>query len=77
MSNLSLRVDDSVIKELDQLAIATGRSKSYLVKEALKEYLPHEAWQVSEIKKSLIEANNRKFATDQQVSDVFNKWNPK
>ncbi len=77
MPILSLRVDSSVVKELDQLSAATGRSKSYLVKEALKEYLSHEAWQVSEIRESLSEAGNREFATDLQVEDTFNKWNPK
>jgi RHH-type transcriptional regulator, rel operon repressor / antitoxin RelB len=40
---LAVRLDPQMEKELEQLAAATGRSKSYCVKEALAAYLKDRA----------------------------------
>ena len=37
--SMSLRVSDEVFSELEKLAELTERSKSYLVKKAIKQYL--------------------------------------
>ena len=40
---LAVRLDPKMEKELEQLAAATGRSKSFYVKEALAAYLEERA----------------------------------
>ena len=57
MSVMSLRLPDELSDTLASLAHATGRSKSYLALDALREYLAREAWQVSEIQQAINEAD--------------------
>ena len=40
---LSVRLPDNLAKELSNIAIATERSKSFLVQKALEEYLQNQA----------------------------------
>ena len=74
MSVMSLRLPDELSDTLASLAHATGRSKSYLALDALREYLAREAWQVSDIQQAINEADAGDFASDEQVSSTLNKW---
>lgn len=38
-TTISLRLDEKTIKELEEIAKITDRSKSYLVREAIQQYL--------------------------------------
>jgi RHH-type rel operon transcriptional repressor/antitoxin RelB len=53
MSMMSVRLPDDLTTALADLATATGRTKSYLAIEALREYAERETWQVAKIKKVL------------------------
>ncbi len=74
MSVMSLRLPDEMADTLAILAKATGRSKSFLAIDALREYLAREAWQVSEIQRAVEEANAGDFATEEEVTAVMEKW---
>ena len=39
MQQINIRVDNALLNRLDHLAMRTGRTKSFYVKEALKEHL--------------------------------------
>ncbi|MDR1244854.1 MAG: DUF6290 family protein [Endomicrobium sp.] len=39
MQQINIRADDALINRLNRLATRTGRTKSFYVKEALKEHL--------------------------------------
>ncbi|QXI13361.1 CopG family ribbon-helix-helix protein [Pseudomonas zeae] len=75
MSVMSLRIPDEIADTLANLAKATGRTKSYLAVDALREYLAREAWQIEEIQKALKEADAGDFATDEEVRAIAEKWN--
>ncbi|MBT9266177.1 ribbon-helix-helix protein, CopG family [Pseudomonas sp. MG-9] len=75
MSVMSLRLPDEIADTLANLAKATGRSKSYLAVDALREYLAREAWQIEEIQQALKEADAGDFASADEVSTIANKWN--
>jgi predicted transcriptional regulator len=75
MSVMSLRIPDEIADTLANLAKATGRSKSYLAVDALREYLAREAWQIEEIQKALKEADAGDFASAEEVSAIAQKWN--
>jgi len=75
MSVMSLRLPDEIADTLANLAKATGRSKSYLAVDALREYLAREAWQIEEIQKALNEADAGDFASADDVRAITNKWN--
>lgn len=74
MSVMSLRIPDEMADTLAHLAKATGRSKSYLAVDALREYLAREAWQIEEIQKSLEEADAGDFASAEEVRTIAEKW---
>ncbi|AIC18512.1 MULTISPECIES: CopG family ribbon-helix-helix protein [Pseudomonas] len=74
MSVMSLRLPDDVADTLAHLAKATGRSKSFLAVDALREYLAREAWQINEIQKALTEAEAGDFASAEELDGVLNKW---
>jgi predicted transcriptional regulator len=67
---LTLRVPVEVKQQLDKLADATHRSKSWLAGEAIQRYLDLEAWQIGEIEQALAEADAGDFATDEELAAV-------
>lgn len=71
---VTLRVPVEIKEQLDRLADATHRSKSWLAGEAIRRYLDLEAWQIGEISKALAEADAGDFATDDEVSAVTAKY---
>jgi predicted transcriptional regulator len=50
---LSIRVDDVLNQQLDALAEATSRSKSYHINQALRRYVEEQAWQIAHVKAGL------------------------
>ena len=72
-ATLTLRVPVEVRNQLDKLAEATHRTKSYLVGEAIRQYLDLEAWQVGEIQRAIKEADAGDFASDDEVDAVLRK----
>ncbi len=74
MSVMSLRLPDEVAETLAVLAKATGRSKSFLAVDALREYLAREAWQIKEIQEALHEADAGDFASPEDVNAIAEKW---
>lgn len=73
-STLSIRVPADMKESLERLAQATGRSKSWLASEAIREYLAEQAWQVPEIEQAVKEANAGDFASDAEVRATVEKW---
>jgi len=60
--------------QLDKLAEATHRTKSYLAGEAIRKYLDLEAWQVGEIQQALKEADEGDFASADDVAAIMKKY---
>lgn len=73
---LSVRVGEDVIAQLEALAQATGRTKSFLASEAIDRYLETESWQVQAIKQTVTKANSSgaQFVDNDSVSDWLNTW---
>ncbi len=73
---LSVRVPPKSRKQLEELANATGRSKSFLAAEAIAFYLAAHSWQVKAIEKSIKKADSKKakFIKHETVSDWLNSW---
>ena len=73
-TNVTIRLDAALKKTLDRLAKATGRSRSFLAQDALRQYLDEQAWQVAEIRAAIKEADAGGFATEAEVKAVRTKW---
>jgi len=75
MAMMSMRLPDDLTKQLDVLANATGRSKSFLAGQAIRDYIERESWQIAEITQAIHEADNGDFASDDEVNSISAKWN--
>ena len=73
-ATLTLRVPVDVKDQLEKLAHATHRSKSYLAGEAIRHYLDLEAWQVGEIQLALKEADAGDFASAEEIDAIVRKY---
>jgi RHH-type rel operon transcriptional repressor/antitoxin RelB len=71
---LSLRLDKTILSDLEKLADSTKRPKTFLVEEALAEYLNQNAWQVAEIETAIAEADAGDFASEDEVETLTNKY---
>jgi predicted transcriptional regulator len=71
---INVRVPVNVYQQLENLAKATARTKSFVTLEALSSYLESQSWQISDIEAGIGEADNGDFATDAQVNSVFAKY---
>lgn len=71
---INVRVPVNVFDQLNELAKATSRTKSFVTVEALSSYLNAQAWQIREVTEALAEADRGEFATDEEVNAVFAKY---
>ena len=74
MALTSMRLPDDLLGELDDLAEATGRTKTFLTIQALRNFIDQEAWQIAEIKKGIAEADAGDFATEEEMRELDAKW---
>ncbi len=58
-------------EKLDKLAMATGRTKAFLISNAIQDGLENQPWQIEEIRKGIQEADAGKFATDEEREAFF------
>jgi predicted transcriptional regulator len=72
-ATLTLRIPVEVRDQLDRLADATHRTKSFLAGEAIRQYLDLEAWQIGEIQQAITEADAGDFASDEEVDSIVRK----
>jgi predicted transcriptional regulator len=49
----SIRLPDELREKIEGLARATGRSKSFLMQEAIEHYVENEAWQLARIEEGI------------------------
>ena len=71
---LNVRLPLDLAAQLDALTKVTGKTKSFLTIEALREYLEVQAWQVQDIQDALKEADQGKFASEKEVTQFFAKY---
>ncbi|WP_462326045.1 CopG family ribbon-helix-helix protein [Desulfoplanes sp.] len=74
MSTVTARIPEETAFKLSELAKTTNRSKSFLIAQALEQFLEKQAWQVTQIKESLAQADAGKFASPSEVHDAFSEW---
>jgi len=70
---LTVRVEPRMRKELDGIAAALERDRSYVVNEALKAYLDIHQWQIDHIRQGLREADAGKFASAGDVKRLIGR----
>jgi predicted transcriptional regulator len=75
-ASVTVRVKPSTKTRLEALADATKRSKSYVIEEALEQYLDVNEWQIEGIARALTEADKPE-AVFVDHDEVLAKWEKK
>lgn len=68
---ITFRIDDSTLHSLDQLAKAMDRDRSFVINEAVGNYLEVKQWHAEQIQNAIAEADAGEFATDAEVDEAF------
>jgi RHH-type transcriptional regulator, rel operon repressor / antitoxin RelB len=71
---INVRLPEALYNQLEALAKATARTKSFLAVDALATYVQKEAWQIRDIEAGVQEADAGEFASDPEVKAVFAKY---
>jgi predicted transcriptional regulator len=71
---INVRLPEALYNQIEELARATARTKSFLTIDALTHYVERESWQIRDIHEGIKEADAGEFATEDQVKDVFAKY---
>ncbi len=73
-TTMSMRMPQDLASEVETIATETGKSKSFVIIEAVKEYVAKESWQIQEIKDALAEAERGEFATEAEMNEFWARW---
>ncbi|MDE3059583.1 MAG: ribbon-helix-helix protein, CopG family [Pseudomonadota bacterium] len=65
--NLNFRADAKKVAVLDALAKSLDRDRSYLLNEALSQYVELQSWQLEEIHQAIAEADAGKTVSHEEV----------
>lgn len=68
MARIPLNLPEDISNSLADLAKASGQSVIYLVMDVLRDYIEHEKTLTAQIEMAVKEADEGKFATDDQVA---------
>ncbi len=60
-------------RQLDNLADATQRTRSFLITKAVRDYIALNDWQIEGIRNGIAEADRGEFASDAEVKKAFRK----
>lgn len=71
---ITFRMDAQKRKALDAIALGIDRDRSYVLNEAINNYLEVHQWQAAHIKEALRQADAGKFAKDSEVTAAFARW---
>lgn len=71
---INVRLPANVYEQLEALAQATARTKSFVTVQALSTYLEEQSWQTQDIEAALQEADRGDFASEAAVQAVFAKY---
>ena len=64
---INVRLPEALYNQIEELAKATARTKSFLAIDALTHYVQSESWQIRDINEGIKEAAGGEFATDRRV----------
>jgi len=68
MTGISLNLPEDLSNSLADLAKANGQSASYLAMDVLRDYIEHEKTLTTQIEQAVKEADQGKFASEEQVA---------
>ena len=73
-SQISIRLPDALKRDVTSYAELTGRSKSHVAMEALREYLDWRVPQIEDLREAIAAADGGDFASAEEVDAVVDAY---
>lgn len=73
-ASLTIEIEGSQLKQVDKIAATMGQTREEVLQTALASYLEHNEWMRREIEAGEKEADEGKFASDEEVASVFRSF---
>ncbi len=73
-TTMSIRLPEELTRELDTLAKAINRSRSYCAIEAIKKFVATESWQIQAIEAGLEDADHDRLIDHKTVRQWVESW---
>lgn len=70
----TFRIEKDKIDKIDSLAAITKRSRNWILNEAVTNYISYNNYFLNEVEKGLQDADNKNFATPEEVDNIFKKY---
>ena len=74
MKATTIRIDDEMLGRVDGLAKTLSRSRSWVINQAINQFLDYEEWHIKEVKDGMAEVERGEIAADEEVAAKFRKW---
>jgi predicted transcriptional regulator len=71
---VSFRIRSEKVDELERLAKATDRPRSWHIEQALDSYLDVQSWQIAQIEKSMAEMDAGKGIPYEKIKKELSNW---
>lgn len=72
--NVTCRLNADDVAFLDTLGAQLDRDRSYLIKQAVSKFIAGQRWQVEQVLKAMVEADEGKVLTDKQFRKEVESW---
>jgi len=72
-STITFRTGDDQRKQLDSIAVSMDRDRSYIINQAIDNYLEVYRWQVEHIEEGLKQVERGEFVPESEWRKVFNR----
>jgi RHH-type transcriptional regulator, rel operon repressor / antitoxin RelB len=74
---ISFRIRSEKVEELERLANATDRPRSWHIEQAVDSYLDIQAWQTGEIERSMAEMDAGEGIPHEEIKQELRSWGKK
>ena len=74
---VSLRIEEELAERLAKVALATGRTKSFIAAKAIEDYLALQEWQVEAIAEGIDAAERGALVDHAEAVKVLSTWGAK
>ncbi len=71
---ISFRIRSEKVDELERLAKATDRPRSWHIEQALDSYLDDQSWQIAQIEKSMAEIDAGEGIPHEEIKKDLSDW---
>lgn len=69
--SVTCKLNEDDVEFLDKLAESSDRDRSYLIRQAVGEFIALHKWQLEDIDRAIGEADRGEFASDSEVHSMF------